>query len=206
MSRLLSIDIEDHATPALNALIARLESREQLHRAIGKTLKRAVREHVAEYAATHHTSSKKLGAEPSNFVAMAVDSIDHTDPKADGSGVALTLQHPFFARAFGDVEISPKGQYLTIPMIAEAYNKRARTVPGLFFFKSKKTGKAYLAESNRAGSGGKSALTIWYALVEHVHQDQDRSRLPSDEEITQSALDGCANYFEARAARDAKST
>jgi hypothetical protein len=191
---ILSINLNDQASPQVAAFASRLRSRRPLHQAIGTRVKALTRDYVIREAGLRHDTAEQLGARPSNFVSAAAESVERGTPLADNEGVSIALPHPYFARAFGDVTIAPKsGLYLTIPMIAQAYNQRAYRVQGLFFLKSKKTGKAFLAESIRA-PGVKAKLKLWYSLVPSVFQRQDRSRLPTDESILSSALAGIRDY------------
>lgn len=191
----ISITIQNEVSPAIANFMERLRSRRPLHVAIGARIKALIRAHVIGYAQTHHESSKRLGAEPSNFVGAAAESVERTRPLPTDEGVSISLNHPFFARAFGDVDIRPRsGLYLTLPLVAQAYNQRAYRLRGLFFITAK-SGKKFLAESIRA-PGVKAKLRLLYLLVPSVHQTQERGRLPSEAEFTAAAVQAVRNYIQ----------
>src|SRR3990167_7687659 len=186
----LSINIQENASDTMRLLVGKLKDRTELHEHIGRDLRNFVHNYVLEDEPNRHDTSIGLGANSSNFVTKAAQQVEVTVPEADTKGVTLLLPHPWFARAFHDVEITPKnGLYLTIPMIAGAYNRRAPDIDGLFFFKTRK-GTAFLA---KALSGG--GLELWYLLVTIVHQSQDRTRLPEYQAIMQLGLDSAKDYL-----------
>lgn len=86
----------------------------------------------------------------------------------------VTLDNPGVGRAFHDIDIYPiNGKYLTIPLIDAAKGKSPTQFTGLF----KPKGHNVLAMRE-----GKS-LVCYYALSQHVHQKQDRTILPSDDQL-----------------------
>lgn len=190
---MITIDVQDHVSAEVNRFIGGLVNRRPLHARIGRRVHSAVRRHTLKWARSHHKTSARLGATPSNFVAAAAEAVESSPPIADGESATVRLPHPFYARAFGPVDIKPPNVYLTIPLVAAAYNQRAYRVKGLFFFKSK-SGKAFLAESIKA-PGTKGTLVLWYLLVTGVHQSQERARLPADEELFDAAMLGVESYM-----------
>jgi hypothetical protein len=197
----ITVSITDNASPTVLELQRDLRSRRALHQKIGAGVRERIRDYTIGESAQRHTTSKELGAPASGFVGKAARAIESATPLADDEGVTVFLPHPYFARAFGDVDIFPTtGLYLTIPKTAQAYNQQARQVSGLFFGRSKKTGKAFLGESIRA-PGVKARLVVWYSLVTSVHQTQDRSRLPSDEAIIAAAKRAIELFFQERLLR-----
>lgn len=191
----LSVSITDNASPALLDFVARLRTRRPLHQAMGNRVKALVRDHVIDLAGKRHDTATRLGADPSGFLGKAVENVERSSPKSDAEGVTINLNHPAFARAFGDVEIKPKsGKFLTIPLVQEAYNQRAYRIKGLFVYKTQKGGLV-LAKADKVG--GKVVQTRpWYLLVSSVRQSRDRSLLPSDEKILEAAKKGVADYVE----------
>lgn len=189
----MPVTVTNEASPALARLFAGLKNRRPLLRMMGQAVKTLVRAHLVVRS---QTKRNPFGAPSSGFWGQAAEAVGRTALATDDTSVTLALNHPGMARAFGDVDIRPRsGIYLTIPKIAEAYNRRAYRVKGLFFFKSKK-GNAFLAEPTGGGSGVKSGLRIWYSLVPRVFQKQDRSILPSDAELQSAALRGADDYVE----------
>ena len=91
------------------------------------------------------------------------------------------------------MDISPKtGDWLTIPIAAAGYGVRARRIAGLFFVKPK--GKNFALLGRRTGTG-KGDVQWVYLLVHHVHQKQDRSLLPPDEDYRIAAKIGAESYI-----------
>lgn len=192
----LAITLNDSASPTVRALHERLVRRGPLNRAMGNEVLNRIRDHVRGLLAGSHNTAQKLGASPSNFVGKASNSVPTQPRDVKNDGFTVRLSHPFFARAFGDVTIRPKsGLYLTIPLIASAYNQRAYRVKDLFFWRNKKTGKSFLAEGIKAGGGVKGTIRLWYLLVESVRQSRDRSRLPTDPQLVAAAHHGADLYF-----------
>lgn len=81
-------------------------------------------------------------------------------------------------RAYRDIVIRPiHGEHLTIPLHAEAYGKKATEVKGLFRMGN-------LLVVREGGSYGMASSIIpWYALATEVHQQQDTTLMPTDQEL-----------------------
>ena len=182
MSYGLTIHVEDTVGPALQRMHATLAERADINDAIGAGLVSLCQRYVDIDAASRHATAAALGGNPTGFVGAASDAI-HSTP--DASGVTVDFQHPWFARVRHDVDIYPKDghKYLAIPIAAESYGVRLKGSDfGGFFFHSKNGGLFY--GRDYAGHGG--AIQPLYVLVTEVHQKQDRTRLPSDDEIVQN--------------------
>lgn len=186
-----TISMEDHATPAILEMLARTKDRTQLHRALGKDVEVMMKNYVRVDKEDRHETADRLGAPHSNFVAGAVEAIALKEANKDW--LRISLNHPYFARAFGDVTITPKKTYLTIPLIAAAYNQRAPTIQGLFFWTSA-SGKSFLASALKA-PGVKGTIELWYLLLKIVHQAMDRSRLPSDGQIVKTCVESGNTFY-----------
>lgn len=159
----------------------------------------AVMRHVHAYARTHHDSANRLGAQPTGHFEDAVDSISYGP---DGNGAAaVTIPIPGFARVFGNLTITPKNaKALTIPINSISYGRRAGEVRHLGFtlfkFGKKEGGQDGVLYGYRDGDDHIEPL---YALKRRVTLRQDRSMLPSDEDMTKAAQDGMVEAI--RAAR-----
>jgi len=189
----LSVDVQDGAKPLVSELISRLTNRTGLHQAIGMRARTLTWEHLISLAGTRHASAARLGATPSGHWAQAAEKSTYA---ADSGAATVTVTQPGIGRAFHDVDIYPSGgaKALTIPLIAQAYNLRAASVwesEGLFVVRTKNSGKAVAVKRLADGS-----LQPWYLLVPHVHQKQDRSLLPSNEEYTDAAKQGARDYVD----------
>jgi len=189
-----TIKLRDEASPAVRSVLANLRSRRNLHLAMGNRVKDLVRRHAISNERRKTATTARLGARRSGFWSQAAEQVQRTTPEADNAGVSIELNHPAWPRAFRDVFLKPlTGLYLTIPLVAEAYNRRAYRVAGLFFLKNKK-GNAFLAK--RTGQGKGSKLTFYYLLLQSVVQRRDPSLFPTTLEVENSARQGAADYLE----------
>jgi len=190
MSLTISVDIKDGVTPLVGRFVEGLTDRTGLHEAIGIRDRNLIRDHFIVIAQTRHDTANRLGAEPSGHWAQAAEK---TTFRADSDATTVSINQPGIGRAVHDVTIVPGAgkQWLTIPLIAEAYNQRAYRVPGLFMPGAKGAKKHVLAKRGADGT-----LRFWYALVKSVTQKQDRTLLPSDEELRLAAFQGVRDYVD----------
>lgn len=184
----LTVDLSASGVPGIDELARGLETRQGLHERIGERVRNLVRDHFLEMEGARHTTAERLGAKPSGFWGMAANN---TSSSADEDGAVVSVNHPGVGRADHDVTIEPgQGkQWLTLPLIAQAYNQRAYRVPGLFVV----MGAAMPLLVQKRGDDG---ITPWYALVRSVTQPQDRTILPSDEGLNTAALAGVRDYVD----------
>jgi|HubBroStandDraft_1064217.scaffolds.fasta_scaffold61716_3 hypothetical protein len=187
----ISLNIRDGLAPRMRAILDHLSGsrRVRLNRQMGRGVQNLCQRHVLSLAATRHATANKLGAAPTHFLAgAAAEAAQPQALRADESGATLTIVHPAIGRAGHEVKIRPTGgrQYLTIPISPEAYGQTLMQggnprFPKAFFFASKKGNLLY---------GVKTGRTIHplYALKTEVHLKQDRTLLPSDREIKQTAI------------------
>jgi hypothetical protein len=155
-----------------------------------------VRHYLIVLAGTRHASAERLGGTPTGFLASAAEAVAQPEClSADADGCTISVYSPGMGRAFHDVTLRPgEGkQYLTIPIDGEAYGNRINKgdgprFPGGFFFTSKKGNLLY---GLREGEG----IRPLYLLKKEVHQAQDRTLLPSDDELTHCALEVVAGYY-----------
>lgn len=170
---------------------------------------------IDNFARLQATKRNKLGAPSSGYFA---DAAEGTHVKATNDVAIVSINHPGISRAVRDITISPGPgrKFLAIPVIAEAYNKRAYDVTGLVAIVSGDKGvlmKPSKADPNwvvtyksrkysgpnkfttRTIQGGEFG-TVWFVLVRTVHQKQDRSLLPSDAAIAIAADQGVNAFTE----------
>lgn len=205
----LTLSIQDKLTPAVNRLMGAVRNRDRLNRAMQSEVASTIREYVRQRVSGSHNTAQKLGAKPSNFVGKASGSIGR--PAVQDTGFEIKLSHPYYARVFGDVTIRPtSGKYLTIPLVKEAYNQRARALNNLFVLRSQ-SGKLFLARAQatrirrrkqadgttRVKSAGETPiLDLWYQLVTAVKQKQERERIPDDAALISAAVRGANRFFD----------
>lgn len=191
---MISVGVQEKLSPALRYVASRLEGpgRVEGSKAMGEEVRFTVVDHLRMLAGSRHTTAERLGAAPSGFIAKAADQAASAPIRADEDGVSISLRHPVVARAFRDIRITPKSaSALTIPIHAIAYNRRASQFPGLFRLggRGAAVGKNILAIRQ-----GDSVLPL-FLLVRSVTQRQDRSLMPSDDEINTAAARGLTNYI-----------
>lgn len=103
----------------------------------------------------------------------------HWDPKKvvrQGKN-KIRVSVPGVTRAYRDVVIRPIGhKYLAIPLHAAAFAKDVKEVKGLFKF------------GNTLAMREFGTIVPWYALAEEVHQKQDPTLMPTDEELGKAVV------------------
>ena len=200
MSRGISIDVRDAVTPALARLTGALTDSTKLNAKIGGDVLSLVRDHLTGIAEERHATAEKLGASPSKFWG---NPDTYTTLRADADAAHILINHAGIGRVAHDVTILPGAgkQWLTIPLIAAAYNQRAAGMAGLFFVQPK--GKPHALLGRRTGSGKDAQVTWVYLLVKSVHQHQDRTLLPPDEAFQATAGIAAGEYIDAALAASA---
>lgn len=140
-----------------------------------------VRSHLSRLGGWKHMSAEKLGAQPTGILGKAAT---RTSFGASSEFGEVVIPTPAVRRAFHDVEIRPKRwEFLTIPASREAYGRRAAVLAALGW-------QIFRAGKKKALMGRLSkddAPKILYYLATSVRQRQDRSLLPSDDEIKTTA-------------------
>ena len=180
-------------TPALNRLMDALgpSMRRSLLEVAARGVQIAVSGHIEAMAQTRHRSASALGAEPTGHYERAAADVTSG---VDGDVGVVTIPIAGFSRAFHEVTIrpGPGKSALTIPIAAEAYGRNVVEMrsSGWVVFRPK---KSRLLFGSRGGVAG--ALPL-YALVAVVRQPQDRTLLPSDEELGAAAENGVRLYLQ----------
>ena len=195
------IDISDQVTPALQQMGATLADRRDINENIGMRVETLCKRYVQQDAGSRHKSASALGAGPTGFLGGAVEGISSS---SDEYGIDIDFRHFWFAAVGHDVDLraSDYGHKLfTIPADAEAYGHRIMIgggqprFPGGFWKKSKEGGVPIYVMPD--GNGGLKTL---YIGTPKIHQPQDRTRLPSDEEIAGTAKDELKSQLKQRVA------
>lgn len=198
MTLSFQIDVsgDDSVIKMMARLRTQLTDKTELHKSIGSYAEIPTRQHLTTLAGTRHATANRLGATPSDHLARAAKSVTS---RGTDDAAFVSITSPGISRAFGDVTITAKsGKWLTIPAIAEAYNRRARTFNDLrvaFFGKGRmalvKAEQSSLAD--RKESGGRSEVYYW--LKKSVTQKQDRTLLPPDDDYASAAVQGIKAYL-----------
>lgn len=155
----------------------------------GVRLARCIRNHMRLLASTRHDSANRLGASPTGHFKAS----DVLPPNATSSDVSVTVTTPGIGRAYHDVDIDPvNGSWLTIPLHADAYGLSASEYSDRYgrLFRINKRGSTEKGNVLYQSDALTKKPIPMYALVKHVHQVQDPSLMPSNDKMTEEALDG----------------
>ena len=199
MSVALKVEVRSADLEArLQRFMAGLTDRTELHEQIGARATELTKNHLVAIAQSRHATAQRLGAVPTGFWGQGADKTSFT---ANEEGATVSIRQPGIGRAFHDVTIEPGAgkKYLTLPAIAEAYGKVARTVPDLTMMIRWKEGqRRAVALAQVSGKGKERTETVWYWLVKSVRQKQDRTLPPSGEEYRLTALTAVRDYIDER--------
>ena len=190
MAMRMQLNISDDVTPFLTRLNAALSDRTGINASIAVQEEELFRTYVSAVSSRRHQTANRLGATPTGHLERASQSIE-----GHGSADGVTVSFPRstgLQRAFGDVVITPtRSKFITIPVHAAAYGKRAREFGDLIALRVGSRGTLILARRLR----GQETLETMYVLVKKVRQPQDRQLLPDDKAILQAAELGAKDYL-----------
>lgn len=175
---MITIHVQDKLSPAMRKMVDGMhgEGKVRISEAMGGEVRSLVVWHLTSLAASKHTTANKLGATPTGYIANLAENFDQSSTLTfDASGATLAMRHPVISRAVRDVTITPKKQFLTIPLNALAYSRRCGEFQEVQFVHGR-------SEAVRQDMPA-------YLLVRGVTQKQDRSLLPGDDELATAAAD-----------------
>lgn len=177
----LQVDITGStaAATATQAVRNALAARQPLHSQMAVDVRGYAQAHLKSDA--RHASAQALGASPTGHRAKSAAGIE-----AEGTPAAALMRIPRntgLGRAFYDMTILPTSghKYLTIPACAATYGKSVRDFPEGTFELGTVQGR-FMALVFR----GTTNPAFW--LRRRVHQRQDRTLLPADEDFHRVAL------------------
>lgn len=200
------IDSGAEAAP-LRKLVGLVTDRRALHTAMGNRIQDLTSRHILEVAAPRrHTTARRLGAEVTNYLAIAGQSVESAGDN-DGATVAITRNGAIFARVAGPVTITARlKKFLTIPAIAAAYGRRAREVGGLWVRGMGKgrlalvRGPKYAKKPDGTRRTAQEAAeyrrylaantTVFYWLRRSVRLSEDRGLLPTEAQLYEAMKAG----------------
>lgn len=147
-----------------------------------------------------------IGGLPPNRIGKSTgfwaDSVRSTHAEPTDNGCMVSVSKLGFRQRYYGGEIKAKpGSWLTIPARSEFYGARAREFTNLRFILFKSGTAALVVDEGGAekinslgstrsvGSGKKSAGMVAFWLVKSVNQQADKAIIPTDEQITTTALD-----------------
>jgi len=160
-------------------------SMNSLLRAAGTSLAKRIRQHMRLLNRTRHSALS--GGKSSNHFSPEKVS----EPTVSQDAVTVAVDIPGITRAYHDIDIYPKeANALAIPLHASAYgiSPRENNDRGTYrLFRIKKDGVPGNVLYRNDEDGG---LIAMYALTKHVHQVQDPTLMPTNQELTDSAIQG----------------
>lgn len=178
----VSLEIQDKLSPAIRHLVDALDGpgRVEGSQAMGEAVQDLVVAHLARLAGTRHFTANRLGGSPTGFLEGAARAASAGVVQADSDGVSIAIRHPAVARAFRDILIKPKkGQNLAIPINGIAYG----TSPA----ELKLQGHQLFRNRNVLMEATPNGVVALFLLVKSATQKQDRSLMPSADEINSEA-------------------
>lgn len=205
----VTIEIKDGATYTLTKLAEGLTNRRPLNAAVGKRGESELREHFRE----RNQEPNKKGWPSQDFwnrirqkTALAA---------VDEAGATIAISDPAIAQKIYGGEITPKeGKYLTLPAIAAAVGRSARTfqnlVPLIRFIRGVRRAIALVERQATKVSFGRTKVdgtrtvkrgeevggTVFYWLVESVRQKKDPRALPTHDKMETALRDEARIYVE----------
>lgn len=135
-----------------------------------------------------------LGGARQHYYARAADSTHFTAMQR--SALVTVSYVGFRLRRFGGTIKPVNKKFLTIPIIGIAYGKRASEFPKAFVFRSKRSGKAFIADSPAP-----YVLRLLYRLTTQATIKEDPTIMPIDSEIKDGVTPALQSYIKRQAAR-----
>lgn len=194
MSMHVTLDVSDEVSAGLRKYAAGLEDLKPLYDRIAGDAEDMLKKHGQKTSATEHKTAETLGATPTGHLEQAYQGIEGIS-----TAERATLLVPGYSRlraAFGKYVLTPKNgsKYLTIPVHAEAYGKRAREIDDLFFMRTgngvpvlarrvegiRNEGLARRPGQRRAARRFTQA-EVMYVLAREATINEDRNLIPFDD-------------------------
>ncbi len=206
----MAISIETRVEGKAGEFLTRFQSqfgeagRRKIEASAAKSVAALVQRHLFRLHSERHATAKKLGATPTNVIGSTAENVS---VRQNDNTTAVVIPHRMFRRAFGDVTIAPRtAKALAIPVAAEAYDKAPRSFSDLFVWSRKRKtegkddkGAAFLARRNG------DALQLMYILRRgRLTQKQDRSLLPTDDELAKAGKSGVSALIQRILAKSRK--
>lgn len=190
-----TVFVEDFATPAIEAKMAKVNAR-RIGAIVGRSLAEFWRNRLASLPAN------RRGWPSTGFWERAARSVTHQPTE---NGVLLVADHQGLRQRWhGGVIRAVTREFLTIPISPVSYGKTTKDFPNLFLLRTKKG--AYLVQAGESVSeksgrmvglkkgGGNSArrmragLNFLFKLKKSVKQSGNPAVVPTPEEFSEVAM------------------
>jgi hypothetical protein len=168
----ITIDLGD-TVKEVEALGERVRDTGEIHSAIAVATETALKKYGERTAPNEHKTATRLGARPTGHLSKAYRDIESQN---DSTSARLLVPRASRLRAaFGGytAKPGPGKQYLTIPVAAEAYGKRAGEIDGLVFMRVGPRKTPILARPNDDGT-----ITTYYFLAREAVIPEDPNLIP----------------------------
>lgn len=189
---MIGIQISGSGLTGLRDLAARARNPQAMLKEVGR---RGANELKAWFRQRNKTPNK-LGGRRSNLWLKIADSVQ-TPVLLGGTRARISVTHPvIMQKVRGGLIRAKRGNWLTIPVAPEAYERPARvfqkeTGLRLIFIQKKGSLHAFFAERLQ-GKG----IRIIYLLVKEVDQDRDPQALPPEDKWNAALLDQAQKHLD----------
>lgn len=190
MSLLLTITATtDHTAQELELAAAAMGNPAGMHAKMAGAGEDYLKEYGRQHSPSQHRTANRLGATPTGHLEDAYNRIE-----SSSSEKAASLWMPGASRlraAFGSYVVRPTGgrKYLTIPVAAEAYGRRAGEIDGLIFMRVGPNKTPLLAKPDG------DRITTYYLLAREASIPEDPSLIPFDR-LTEKVTDAAGEYID----------
>lgn len=185
----LVIDITDTSAESLQLIRRKLADKAGLHARMAGEAEKFIKTRGRATSAGEHRTATRLGATPSGHLEKAYQQIEG---QSDATAASLLVPRATRLRAaFGAYVLTPGAgkTYLTIPVAAAAYGKRAGEIDGLQFMRVGPNKTPILAKPD-----GQGRITTYFILVKKANIAEDAKLIPFAE-IYQTAADAAELYL-----------
>lgn len=193
---MISLTVTTSGPDQAASAAAKLQNPAGIHARMAGAMERFLKDFGAETSRTEHATANRLGARPTGHLTDAYARVESSSGPA-----AASLWVPGASRlraAFGAYTVTPTPprRFLTIPVNAAAYGRRAREFPkGELFVlsqgvKSENT-KPFLV---LARSVGQNRVEAMYLLVRSATIQEDTGLIPFDDLYAEGA-DAARDYL-----------
>ena len=198
----MTITVEDHATPAIQAMVARLSNRRPLMQAMGKSAEVALRAHFTR----RDSEGNKHGWPSKHFWSRVVRKMTAYQGATETEATVTVASSEFAHKVTGGTITPSKGKYLAIPLTARAYAVgRPALWPGgrsaLTFIKTGRAAilvEAYHQRLGKRNQGKMLGGAPQYILVKSARQAADPRSLPSNSELSAKVTETARDYLARR--------
>lgn len=205
----IEIKLEGYAAEEMEAVSKALTNKAAIHDRMATDAEKFIKKWGAqESTQRNHRTANRLGAKPTGHLGQAYAGIESTSTASSAS--LLIPRASRLRAAFGRYVLTPtNSKYLTIPVAAEAYGKRAGEMDDLFFMRvgPKKTpvlarrveGEKDLGlrarPNQRRGSRRFTQAEIMYVLLRSVTIQEDKDLIPFAE-LEAEARDAAEEFID----------